>query len=91
MKYIFIDYIWVSFIVIANILIFLRKGILTKYGYGFDLLDLSLDNRKKLKKIINNMKQCKKQKLYKLLNLAIPFLFVFALLLCIISVLIKTK
>ena len=91
MKCIILDYFWITIIIIVNVLIFIRKGILTKYGYCFHLLDLLLDDRKKLANVIKNTNDIKKKKYYILVNRAIPILFITGILLCIISILIKNN
>lgn len=85
MKYNIFEIFAVIFIIGVNILFYARKGILSNYGYGFNIFDLFGKDRKRLKKVINEIKNNPKMKFYKLINFSIPFLFISSIIMLIIS------
>jgi len=75
-----LDYIWISCIVIVNILFFVRKSILLNHGFKTGLLDLELKDWKMLKELSTRDEQCRFSCYYKILNISISVLFVCGLL-----------
>lgn len=73
-----LDNIWVTSIVLVNVLYFIRKAILAKHGYRWSPFDL-FEDWKRMKKVIDEEEDLEKRHLYVRLNRSIPILFVFTI------------
>ncbi|MBU1043862.1 MAG: hypothetical protein KJ915_05625 [Candidatus Omnitrophica bacterium] len=69
------DYIGITCILIANILFYIRKMILSKYGFELDIIDSKLIDFKRFKDIIATKVQGEKKKKYTLINNSIKVFF----------------
>ena len=79
-----LDYVCISCIVLVNILFFVRKYIVTSYGYGISIIDISYD-RKRLKEIAKQASN-NKRLLFMTINFLIPALFIIGIVISIFSV-----
>ena len=84
-----LDYVWISFIVIVNVLFFMRKFIVISYDHGIKISSIIFDigyDRKRLKEIAKQQASDKKRFLFMTINLLIPVLFIIGIVIAIISV-----
>ena len=80
----FWDYFWVLGILLVNLLIYVRKGILSEHGYRFCIVDYFFDDRQRLSEIIAKEQNPGKKRFYKSINVCIPLLFLGSGILCIV-------
>ncbi len=74
------DYIGVCCIVIYIVLFYVRKIILTKYGYKMDIIDSMLVDFKRFKEVIATKVPEEKRKQYTLINHSVKLFFFLGLL-----------
>ena len=77
-KLTFLDYIWIYGIVIVNVLFYARKFIIIKYGGKVSFIGGYRDG-KRLREATKGKISKSQQRNYKILNIAIPTIFLFSL------------
>lgn len=65
------DLFWIMCIIVANLLFFLRKGILAQQGYGISFFDLEFQDSKRLLEIIKRETLTSRRVFYQTVNLGI--------------------
>lgn len=80
----YLDNIWVSLIIITNVLFICRKAVIKKNGYEIEIL-YTPKERKQMKEIIEKTVNKKERLLCKFINHGIPITFGAAILFCIIA------
>ena len=70
------DYVWITCIILVNVLLFLRKGILAKHGHVTPYIDLKLRDRQLLRELADSSESPTVRMLYHLVNIGIPVLFI---------------
>jgi hypothetical protein len=83
MKILFVDYIWITFILIVNVLFFIRKGILFKHGHRVAVFFGTRDSML-FRKVAESQDSISRRKFYNAINLAIPILFILAAVICLL-------
>ena len=83
----FLDYIWIYGIVIVNVLFYARKFIIIKYGGKVSFFIGGYRDGKRLRKVTDGKISETTQRNYKILNIAIPTIFLFSLLLFLLRIL----
>ena len=81
------DVIWIMFIVLANILFYIRKGILANKGYKMSFLDLEFKDSQKLSDIVKKEQNTIRIFIYKVVNLGIKIFFFLGVTLFVLSIL----
>ena len=62
------DIIWITCIVLCNVLFFVRKAILADHGYPFSLIDLELKDGPHLRQVIASTPEGRKKMWLQILN-----------------------
>ena len=88
-EYQLIDNIWVSLIVITNILYICRKAVLKKNGYKIEIF-YAPKEKKQMKEIIEKTINKRDKLFYEFINHGIPITFGAAIFLCIIARIIES-
>lgn len=78
------DYFWVLGILLMNLLIYARKGILWEHGYRFCIIDYFFDDRWRLSEIAAKEQNPRKKRFYRFINICIPLLFFGSGILCLV-------
>ena len=83
----FLDYLWIYGIIIVNVLFYARKFIIIKYGGKVSFFIGGYRDGKRLREATKRKISKKLQRNYKILNIAIPTIFLFSLFLFLLRVL----
>jgi hypothetical protein len=84
-----LDYVWISNIVIAHVLLFIRIFIVAAHDQNIKLRNLFIDigyEHRRLKEIAKQQSSKNKRIVFTAINILIPFLFISAFFIMIISI-----
>jgi len=80
-----LDYVWITCIIMVNVLFFIRKGILADHGHRTPYIDTALRDRKLFRELAEKEASPLRRRCYHLLNNSIPILFILGVLLLILA------
>lgn len=80
-----LDYVWITCIVLANVLYFVRKGILSQHGISTGPFDLELKDWSRLRQLAVDQTDPKRRKMYLAVNTGFALFFILGIILLVIA------